>query len=416
MTETRINRTVLLTVLGLLIMSRALLLFTGYVGLNLFAKYTTIPTYEQNVPGSLSEWKLKLPGELDLTQKLQLQDFVKFDSYSYLKIATQGYDNVRIAEPHSAADWVFFPLYPLLIFLTGKLLLGLNAAWVGILLSHICLFFALLYVYLICMQRGFSERQAYSVLFLILIYPASLYFSVPYTESLFLLLSAGSIYYACDKKYSLAFLAASLSTVTRVPGFINLFFVIGTVALDENFRLSLRSLKWMLYSIFSLVPMGAYLYYMNILTGDFLAPFHEQSLNWFRYTTAPFKNYIGYLKSPYFSTPDGWDNGLIAFTVSTAVFLVYIGYLLRHIRTLFRDMRQLLFFVYGALLIVIPFSSQPFFLVSVVRYMMVCIPFYIYLVELTRKSETALRAYQLLFAVIWVMITIGFFNDYYFVI
>jgi Gpi18-like mannosyltransferase len=413
--EVRVTKKILLSILLIVLISRAMLLFTGYLGINLFAKYSEIPTYQSGGSGSSNQWTLKLPEDLGATRKLKLEDFMKFDTYSYVKIAKAGYDQSRMDEPHTAANWVFFPLFPLLLFLIGKLF-WVHPVVLGIILSNLFLFIALVYLFLICLQRGFSERQARTVTFLVLIYPSSLYFSVPYTESLFLLLSAASIYYASNKQYALAFLAASLSTVTRMPGFINLAFVLGNVCLDQDFRLSKAYHKWALYSFLSLVPLGAYLFYMYRVTGDFLAPFHEQSLNWFRYTTVPFKNYIAYLQHPYFSTPDGWDNGLIAFTISTAVLLVFIVYFIVHFKTMFRDLRQLLFYVYGALLIIIPFSSQPYYLVSIIRYLMVCIPFYIYLVSLTDKRENALRFYQILFITINVIITIASFNGYYFVI
>jgi Gpi18-like mannosyltransferase len=414
-TEIRLTSKILVSVLLLVLISRILILFTGYVGMNLFNKYTTVPVYEETAPGSLSKWKQKLPQTMDETEIMKLEDFIKFDTYAYMNIATKGYDNVKIDQPHTAANWVFFPLYPLLIYLLG-FVLWLHPAIIGIILSNLCLFAALVYVYRIALQRGLSEKQAGAVLFLILIYPSSLYFSIPYTESLFLLLSAASIYYATNKQYALAFLAASLSTVTRVPGFINLGFVVGSVLLDGGFRITKNHFKWALYLLLSFVPMGLYLLHMKSLTGDFLAPFHEQSLNWYRYTTTPFKNYIGFLKQPYFSTPDGWDNGLIAFIVSTAIFLVFIVYLVVHAKSMVRDMRQLLFFVYGALLIVIPFSSQPLFLVSVVRYMMVSIPFFIFLVSLTGKREKVLLFYQMLFFILQVIVTIAYFNGFYFVI
>ena len=80
--------------------------------------------------------------------------------------------------------------------------------------------------------------------------------------------------------------------------------------------------------------MGAYLLHMKSLTGDIMAPFHEQSLHWFRYTTIPFTNYISFIQHPYFSTPDGWDNGFIAFVMSTAIFLVFIVYLIIHAKSM----------------------------------------------------------------------------------
>ncbi len=150
---------VILSIVLLVLISRALMLFTGYIGMNLFSKSSQVPVYMQNVPGTLSKWTVKLPGELASTEKLKLEDFIKFDTYSYLKIATQGYDKFQMDEPHTAANWVFFPLFPLLIFLVGKIF-WFEPAIVGMIVSNLCLLGALIYIYFIALQRGLSERQA----------------------------------------------------------------------------------------------------------------------------------------------------------------------------------------------------------------------------------------------------------------
>jgi Gpi18-like mannosyltransferase len=410
----RITPKIIGSVLLLILISRVLLLLTGFIGMNLFNQYSTPPIYEKNVPGTVNTWVQKLPKTMDETKRFKIEDFIKFDSYPYLNIATQGYDNVRIDQPHSAANWVFFPLYPLLIYLSNYFF-SAEPALIGMLLSNLCLAGALIYTYGIALQRGLSEKQASTVLILILIYPSSVFLSLPYTESLFLLLSAAAIYHASNKQYALAFIAAGLSTVTRVPGFFNLAFVLGVIVLAEGMRFTKNHLKWGLYALLSLVPMGAYLLHMRRLTGDFLAPFHEQSLHWFRYTSYPFENYINYMKHPYFSTTAGWDNGLLAFMMSTAVLAIYIIYLVVHAKAMVRDRQELLFYIYGAGLIVLPFSSQPDSLASVTRYMMVCIPFYIYLVKLSHGREKLLLFYQMLFMIFHVITTIGYFNGFYFV-
>ncbi|SEC05188.1 mannosyltransferase family protein [Paenibacillus sp. GP183] len=410
----RITPKVVRSVILLVLISRILLLFTGYIGMNLFNKFSTPPVYEKNVPGTVTPWIQKLPQGLEETKLFHIEDFIRLDTYPYLEIATQGYDKVHIDKPHTAANWVFFPMYPLLIYLVN-LVFSTKPALIGILLSNLFLVAALIYVYGIALQKGLTDKQAGTMLILILIYPSSVFFTVPYTESLFLLLSAASLYHATNRQYALAFMAAGLSTVTRVPGFINLAFVMSSFVLDEGFRYSKRYWKLALYSALSLLPMAAYLLYMKSITGDFMAPFHEQSLNWYRYSSYPFQNYIHYFQKPYFSSEAGWDNGLIAFTMSTAVFVIYLGYLVFHLKRVGRDLRELLFYVYGAGLIILPFSSQPEMLASVIRYMMVCIPFYIYLVRLSEGRDKLLLFYQMLFMILNVIITIGYFNGFYFV-
>jgi Gpi18-like mannosyltransferase len=413
--EKILTRRTVLTILLLVVISRAVILLTGYVGINLFASYTKPPAYYHK--HGVSADTMKIPIQLSSTKFPNIDKYFRFDSHAYITIATQGYEAYDIHKPHPPANWVFFPLYPILLFLFGKLFALISIrdpVIVGIVLSNIFFLLSMLYIYLVCIRLGMRAKQAEAVLFLMMIYPTSLFYSLPYTESLFLLLSAASIYYALTKRYALAFLAASLSTVTRVPGVVNLLFVAGVLFLDTGFAPFKRYVRLGIYSLLSVIPLGIYLLYMKHLTGDFLAPFHEQSLHWYRYTTVPFLNYFSYFVKPYFIAPGGWDNGLLSFIVSTAVFIVYIAYLAVCWRKLYREPNRLMLYLYGVLLIVIPFSSQPWYLSSVIRYMMVCIPVFIYLVGLSVKWEKMLLTYQLLFTVLNVIVTIGFFNGYYF--
>jgi hypothetical protein len=407
---------IIASILFLVFVSRAVILFTGYTGMNLFSSYSEPSVYERNQPGSMTEYVMKLPEKLSDAKPLGLHDFYKYDTYAYMNIATNGYDAYSMDEPHPPANWVFFPLYPMLVkiaYLAANVVAEANPVVTGIVLSNLFFAAALYLVYRICLQQGLSEKGGRAVLLMIALYPASMFFSLAYTESLFLLLSAASIYFASDKRYALAFAAAGLSTVTRVPGFVNLVFVGGMFLLDMQIPIVRKLVRGALYGLISLVPMIIYLLYMKRLTGDFLAPFHEQD-NWFRETTIPFSNYFKYFFDPYFITPGGWDNGLLSFAVSTAVILVYLLYAAVFRKRLFTSAQELLLFACGAMLIVIPFASHTWSLASVVRYMKVSLPFYLYLVRLYEKREGLYTACLFLFAAIQSIYVIGFFNGYYF--
>lgn len=415
MNEAADRKRIIIYAVLLLCITRGFLYFAGYLGGNLFVDYTVPPQYEIVRQGAVWEAQLlKLPAKLEDTRPPGIADLLRFDSKFYLKIATQGYDDFAIDKPHPPADWVFFPLYPLAVAAVAKLP-ALSAEAASVLVSNVFLLVALYYIYRFALQRGLSEAQARTVLLFVLIYPASLYFSVPYTESLFLMLCAGTLYYGANKQYALAFLCAGLSTVTRVPGFINLFFVVMALAIDKGARWTWRDLKYAGYGLLSLVPVLSYFAYMKSLTGDWLAPLHEQE-NWSRGTTTPFANYFNYFHNRYFIAEGGWDNGLLSFVMATVVLGVFVVYLAVRFRALLRDKLELLLLVYGVLLLVIPFSSSANALTSVIRYMMVCIPFYLYLVRFTSRSELLRTAILLLFALLNVVTTVCYFNNYYFVV
>src|SRR3569833_2462039 len=103
-------------------------------------------------------------------------------------------------------------------------------------------------------------------LFFLLLYPTSVYLSVLFLVSLYLLLSCGAEYHALKGQYLLAFLLGGLSGATRIVGFINVFFVAGLVLVTKQFRW-----RHLLYAALSGVPLLSFFLYMKKLTGDILA-------------------------------------------------------------------------------------------------------------------------------------------------
>ncbi|MGB8956931.1 MAG: mannosyltransferase family protein [Tumebacillaceae bacterium] len=397
-------------ILALLLLSRFAVYGSGYLGMNLFPNYTKEPEYVTMVQGGETVRQLKLPHLLSETKVPSTDTTWKFDTNFYTKIATEGYDKYRMDEKHSAANWVFFPLYPLLLYLARKVVSWLNPLEMGVLLSNLYLFGALVYLYLICRERGMQKGPARMALFFLLLYPTSVYLSVPYTESLFLLLSCGAVYHALKGQYLLAFLLGGLSGATRIVGFINVFFVAGHVLVTKQFRW-----RHLLYAALSGVPLLSFFLYMKKLTGDFLAPIHEQSVNWFRGTTVPFGSYVNWLREPYLIGSGGWDNGLIEFAVATVVFAAFAGYAVMQGKRMWRDLGEGLFFLYGVLLIAVPFSSGES-MTSIPRYLMSCVPLYVYLAAIGQRFELVRMGTVLFFVMLNVFFTVGYFNDYFFVV
>lgn len=130
-----------------------------------------------------------------------------FDGIHYLEIARSGYGYLQQA---------FFPFYPRLIrFLS--LFLG-SYLWSGILISHFCFAFALVFLGRLLELEGEKERVIKNTLLLISFFPASFYFLNVYTESLFLLLAVLSFYLARQKKWFWASLIGGLAAYTRIVG------------------------------------------------------------------------------------------------------------------------------------------------------------------------------------------------------
>jgi hypothetical protein len=139
----------------------------------------------------------------------------RWDAVWYLTIADSGYQSA------DSARHAFFPLYPLLARGMGTFAGGgrgavLLAAYAVALLAFLA---ALVLLHrLTALELG--RRAAWPTLLLLCVFPASLYFGAPYSESLFLLCSVGAFYAARTDRWALAGLAAGAASATRSAGIL----------------------------------------------------------------------------------------------------------------------------------------------------------------------------------------------------
>ncbi len=172
----------------------------------------------------------------------------KWDSRFYLSIARFGY----LEQTHTA----FFPLYPLTI--RAVTLLGFSPLTSAVLLSWGCLIGAY-YFYLKTTSLLFKNKALPLLqnILLFALYPASVFLLAVYTESLFALLSLGSIYFVLRKRYYLAATLAALTCTTRLNG----LFVLALLAImmyehKEPIR------KIIVFSAVSIIPLLCYMGYL----------------------------------------------------------------------------------------------------------------------------------------------------------
>src|SRR3712207_585608 len=143
--------------------------------------------------------------------------WANFDAEHYLNVAASGY-----WQPPLYTSPVFFPLYPLLIRLAA-LLFGGPISWEGlsvwgVLISLAVLPFALFFVYRIT-EEGWGARAAKGSVLTLAFFPTAFFFNAVYTESLFLMLSAGAVWAVKSRRnLLLAWLLVGLATATRNVG------------------------------------------------------------------------------------------------------------------------------------------------------------------------------------------------------
>jgi len=141
----------------------------------------------------------------------------RFEANWYLRISNTGYS--------INGSTAFFPLYPFLMRLFGKIL-G-DDFWAGLLLSNVALIGALYFLHQTVAEFFDAQSACRTVLYL-LVFPSSFFLLTAYTESLFLFFSLASFYYAHRSRWGIATIFGVLSALTRLQGvliFIALFYL-----------------------------------------------------------------------------------------------------------------------------------------------------------------------------------------------
>jgi Mannosyltransferase (PIG-V) len=136
--------------------------------------------------------------------------WARWDSVWFLRIAEHGYG---AAEEASAA---FYPLYPLLVGILGRILLG-HYVLAGIVVSTAAALGSFVLLHRLAEQKLGPEGAARAVLYLA-VFPFTIFLTAVYSESLFLLLALAAFLLAERGRFLGAGVAAGLAWLTRPIG------------------------------------------------------------------------------------------------------------------------------------------------------------------------------------------------------
>lgn len=151
--------------------------------------------------------------------KSVLGELSNWDGKWYVKLATGGYPDYA---SHLHTTLGFFPLYPLVIWLVAKVLLGLGityyftslVAFVGVVISGLGGLVAAILVYRLAVGWWGEPAGRRAVAFFCL-FPGSVVFSMVYPEGLTISLAAGTILALERKRWLLAGILAGIATSTE---------------------------------------------------------------------------------------------------------------------------------------------------------------------------------------------------------
>jgi len=182
----------------------------------------------------------------------------RWDALWYTKIAQFGYDRAD-------GSTNLFPLYPLLIGCTARLLGG-QFLLAGIILSNLAFIASLTYFYRLVKYESGELLARRSIMYLAF-FPTAFFFLAPYTESLLLLCIIGAFYYARRRKWLRVGLFGLGAGLTKIPA------VLITIPLLWEYMESLKENQSrpnasMLLTVTPAFGSLSYMIYRYVFVGD----------------------------------------------------------------------------------------------------------------------------------------------------
>jgi hypothetical protein len=241
--------------------------FLWFIGILLFALIATniLPNQKDYLGGGLSNY-MRLP---------LFWGFSNFDGEHYVSIAQNGY---------APLQHFFFPVYPLLIrsiaAVLGHSLFLFNLS--GILVSFVST--AVFLVGLVQLLKiDYSHKVTELTILLLVLSPASFFFFMVYTESLFLSLAVWCLYFSRRRLFLPAVILASIASATKVIGFslgVAILFEILAPSwpIKNVFEVVKKNIKELLLVLFSTTGLFGYMAFLQKETGDALVFLHKISV------------------------------------------------------------------------------------------------------------------------------------------
>ncbi|MGW5359329.1 mannosyltransferase family protein [Actinopolymorpha pittospori] len=210
-----------------------------------------------------------------------LDSWKQWDFWHFDRIATHGYFAPGWDTPIEA----FFPGLPALLRLGTYI--GLPTVVAGLALSLVAGGIAAVALARLAESEWGPGAGRYAAAMWMLAPPA-IFLAAPYTEALFLGLAIPAWLAARRGHWWLAAILAAGASTVRVSG---IFLV---VALAVEFLTSSKRKQWLdgLWLLLPLVPLGGYMAYLKVNTGDWLRWYHAQSEEWYRGFTMPWQSFF----------------------------------------------------------------------------------------------------------------------------
>gem|GEM_PF-1386477 len=319
---------------------------------------------------------------------------IHWDSVHYLQIALNGFDRPS----------VFFPLYPFLITLFSVFL---PAIFSGFLISFLSLAAALFYLNLLLKETGLKKIYNRTAI-LLLSFPSALFFSLIYTESLFIFLTVAFFYYLQKRHWRTAALIGFLAALTRNVGIflwpvylaplMTFFYNAKLGGFGKNLVILIKKKEFWLSFI---IPASLFLYcfYCYLQFGDWFA-FVRGQQGWaqWRAFVWPWKTFAGFFKVIFLDSigETGLYNFIRIVIIEGGAFLLLLA------ATIYWFKKKYWPYAVFCLLNTLLFSFM-YPMLSVNRYVAVIFPIFIFLAIITKKYNWLFYSLLFVFAIFFVL-------------
>lgn len=229
--------------------------------------------------------------------------FSNNDSGWYEKIASNGYPEISSKEEKEAAVYAFFPLYPMTTRAIVKVT-SFSPLKVMVIVSQIFSLFMVFMLYQFIKAYTKSNEKALYASMIWIAFPHHFYFSMAYTESLFLALAITSFYGILSRKTAIFIIASSLLVLTRING---IFLLIPLLVFEFQIN---RTFNWIQMRKFlpMVLTLVGYLFFIKYQTGEFFAFKDISEIHWYGNPQNPFQtlyNHLSFIRKKWYLNYNG---------------------------------------------------------------------------------------------------------------
>lgn len=345
---------------------------------------------------------LFMAGKFGISLPYALHVWGNFDGTHYLEIARRGYQTWEQG---------FFPLYPLFVYLLQKVT-HLPYLLVAFIISNSSFFIACFLFYKLLL---IDHKEKISTLFFLTVFlwPTSFFYGAIYNDSLFLVLTLCSMYFARRKHWVLSSVAASFATLARLNGLALVAFILAEYMEQKKIVFPFRTKdifaagKDKLYSVL-LIPLFfiGYLGFVHLRFGNWRLLFTSMSIWGQDKTVIPLQVVWRYIKIV-FLYPTFQFTYWVAVIEFTA-FLLYVSMIIYSYRKI-----RWSYWIFFVLSILIPSLTGTF--QGMPRYGLHLYPLFLSLALFLEKKSLSAKMIYFLISTLLLIFCLSFFTRGHFI-